>query len=245
MVALDETFLLVVRGGANEPDVAAVEIGLEDVGGIEDGVVVAACAHQRVDVVDIDDAAWGLANQVHLGLEGFLHLAAVLRLSHQCAHVEHEHLTVFQAFGYVSVNDLAHQSPHQRRFAHTGLTHVEGVVLVLAAQHLDGAFQLCLTTNQRRTAFQHVVHAHSEAVLRILGLEGYVGGSVIYSECIVEQCNRHFFLEFKQEILHLALSAHFLGQHVGGVGVFQLHQVFQQVGGVGQLARVFLVWHVD
>ena len=99
---------------------------------------------------------------VHNHLDAVLKVTAILRASQQRTHVELIHLAAHQSFRHLTLFDESHQSPDQCRLAHTRLADMQRIVLVAAAQHLNGPLQLLLTANQRILLLIQVVHARHQ-----------------------------------------------------------------------------------
>jgi hypothetical protein len=94
-----------------------------------------------------DDAALGRRDLIEHGLEPFLELAAIFRAGDQTAHVERQDLLVAQAFGHVAVDDAQGQALDDGGLADAGFADQDGVVLGAAGQHLDGAADLFVATD--------------------------------------------------------------------------------------------------
>ena len=102
-----------------------------------------------MDLVDEQDRARiGLELLDHL-LEPLLEIAAIARAGQQRAHVEREHGGVAQHVRHFAVHDAARQPFGDRGLADAGFADEERVVLLAAAQHLDGAADLGVAPDQR------------------------------------------------------------------------------------------------
>ena len=142
-VALDVLAVVVEGGGADDANLATRQGWLQDVGGV-DGAFGGARAHQRVHLIDEEDAvARGLDLFQHL-LQALLELAAVLGAGDQSAHVEGDQTLAVQGFRHVIGDDLLGQRLHDSGLADAGLAHEHGVVLGPAGEDLNGPLQLLL-----------------------------------------------------------------------------------------------------
>ena len=96
---------------------------------------------------------------VHDLLDAVLEVPAILRARQQRTDVELVDATALQAFRHLSLLNHPRQSPHEGRLAHTGFTHVQRIILIPSAQHLDRPFQFLLTSYQRVMLLIQLVHA--------------------------------------------------------------------------------------
>ena len=102
-----------------------------------------------MDLVDEHDRAGiGLELLDHL-LEALLEIAAIARAGEQRAHVEREHGGVLEHVGDFAVHDAAREAFGDRGLADAGIADEQRVVLLPAAQHLDGAVDLGVAADQR------------------------------------------------------------------------------------------------
>ena len=112
-----------------------------------------------MNLVDIDNILVALLlNTVHNLFDAVLKVAAILRTSQQRSNVKLINATTLQAFRHTPLLYHPRQSPDKGRLAHTGLTHMQRIVLVAPTKHLDGALQLLLTAYQRIVLLVKVVH---------------------------------------------------------------------------------------
>ena len=122
---------------------------LEQVRGIHRAAGGGAGADHGVDLVDEHDRARiGLELLDHL-LEPLLEVAAIARAGEQRAHVEREHGRVLQHVRHFAVHDAARQAFGDRGLADAGIADEQRIVLLPAAQHLDGAADLGVAADQR------------------------------------------------------------------------------------------------
>ena len=124
-----------------------------------------------MDFVDIDDILITLLlDAVHDLFDTVLEVTAILCTRQQRADVELVDTTAFQTFWDVALLNHPGQSPDEGRLAHTRLTHMQGVVLVATAEHLDGPLQLLFSAYQRIAVLVEVVHAGDKPSPRSLHL---------------------------------------------------------------------------
>ena len=148
-ILLEVLAVFLVGGRADAADRAARERGLEQVRRIHRAARGGAGADHGVDLVDEHDRAGiGLDLLDHL-LEPFLEIAAIARARQQRAHVEREHRRVLQHVRHLAVDDAARETLGDRGLADAGFADIERVVLLPAAEHLDGAVDLLLAADQR------------------------------------------------------------------------------------------------
>ena len=102
-----------------------------------------------MDFVDEQDRARIVLELLDHLLQPLLEIAAVAGAGQQRAHVEREDGGVVQHFGHVALDDALGEALGDRRLADAGIADIERVVLGAAAQHLDGAVDFGLATDQR------------------------------------------------------------------------------------------------
>src|SRR2546430_3564707 len=147
-ILLDVLAVLVECRRTDALDLAARERGLEDVGSV-DGALGRAGADERVQLIDEQHYLAAGADLVEDLLQALFELAAVLGARDQRAHVEREHALVLQRLGHVAEVDLLRETLGDRRLAYAGLADERRVVLGPAAQDLDDALDLHLSTDHR------------------------------------------------------------------------------------------------
>ena len=150
LLAGNVAVVFVVGGGAYEAYLAAFEIRLEHVGGIERSV--AARASSSNHIVYLVDVEYGVAlsgESFHHLLDALLEVAAELCTSYHRTHVHHVNARLLEAVGHVATGNACRQSVHQRCLADTCLAPVQRIVLVLTAEHLDGTLQFSLASDER------------------------------------------------------------------------------------------------
>ena len=183
--------LLVCRA-SDEAQVALLHVWLEDVRGIERAFNFSR-AHDVVYLVDVYNRCGGLRSPLHHVFQAFLEVAPELCSRHHGAHVHHEYPAATQTFGHIAAVDACRQTIYESRLAHSCLTHMQRVVLVLAAQHLYGAFQFALSAYQRVVAFNDIIEAGDIFLpLLLLPLLSVALLEIIVIVCLVRQQHLHF-----------------------------------------------------
>ena len=102
-----------------------------------------------MDLIDEQDGAGIGLELLDDLLEPLLEVAAIARAGQERAHVEREHRGVAQHVGHFAVDDAARQTFGDRGLADAGLADEQRIVLLAAAQHLDGAVDLGVAADQR------------------------------------------------------------------------------------------------
>ena len=157
------TVVFLIGCGADEADIARFQVGFQHVRGIHGTLAGSTSANECVYLVDIDYViAALLLHTVHDLLDAVLKVAPILCASQQRAHVELIDSTALQALGHPTLLYHPDQSPDKGCLAHTRFTHMQRIVLVAAAQHLNGALQLLFPSYQRVLLLVEVVHASDE-----------------------------------------------------------------------------------
>ena len=130
-----------------------------------------------------DDLPLRRLDLVEHGLQPLLELAAIFGAGDQRAHVEREHLLVFQAFRHVAGDDAVRQPLDDGGLADAGLADQHRIVLGAAGEHLDGAPDLLVAPDHRiELAFGGGLgEVAGIALQRIVGLlgAGRVGGAAL------------------------------------------------------------------
>ena len=190
-----------------------------------------------MDLVDIKDGAFLGSDTLHHRLEALLEITTKLRAGDERPHVQLIDLGTSQRLGHVAVDDALCQAIDDTGLAHTRFTDVQRVVLVLAAQHLDGAVQFSLTPDERVVVAymivdaQHIVAPSTRGrSIRCLALLG-----IITAICIINGLLRiTVVVQCRHEDANILL-VHQRMQTVGCKGVFQFHHHVQQVGHIGDI----------
>ena len=119
-----------------------------------------------VDVHDVRLRLSGVglfsSHTIHNHLDAVLEVATILCASQQRTHVELIHLAALQSLGHPTLFNHPHQSPDQCRLANAWFADMQRIVLIAAAQHLNGSLQLLLAANQRILLLIQVVHARHQ-----------------------------------------------------------------------------------
>ena len=102
-----------------------------------------------MDLVDEHDRAGRRLKLLDHLLEPLLEIAAIARAREQRAHVEREHGRVAQHLRHFAVDDAAREAFGDRGLADAGIADEQRIVLLAAAQHLDGAADLGVAPDQR------------------------------------------------------------------------------------------------
>jgi hypothetical protein len=102
-----------------------------------------------VDLVDEHDRARIGFDLLDDLLEALFKIAAVACARQQRAHVEREHRRVLEYVRHFAMDDAAGKSFGNRRLADAGLADEQRVILLPAAQHLDGAADFRIAPDQR------------------------------------------------------------------------------------------------
>ncbi len=131
-----------------------------------------------MDLVDEHDRAGRRLKLLDHLLEALLEVAAIARAGEQRAHVERKHRRVAQHLRHFAVHDAAREAFGDRRLADAGVADEQRIVLLAAAQHLDGATDLGLATDQRvdLALARLLVEVHAIGFERVALLLGVVAG---------------------------------------------------------------------
>ena len=102
-----------------------------------------------MDFVDEQDGVFVLLDFLHHLLQALFEIAAIARAGEQRAHVEREDGRIGQDLRHIRIDDLARKALGDRRFPDARVTNQERIVLLPAAQHLNGALHFGLAANER------------------------------------------------------------------------------------------------
>ena len=141
-VLLEILAVFLVGGRADAAQGALGEGGLEQVRGIHRAAGGGAGADHRMDLVDEHDGVRMRLDLLHHLLQALFEIAAIARAGEQRAHVEGEDGGAFQHLRHLALDDLAGKSLRDGGLADAGIADEERVVLLAAAQDLDGALDL-------------------------------------------------------------------------------------------------------
>ena len=146
LVLLDILAVLVKGRSANDLDLPAGEGRLEDVARIHSAFAL-ACGGDGVDLVNKQDHIARSLDLCQQALDPLLKLAPELGASHQTGEVQQEDLLVLQSGRHLALGDALGDALCNGGLAHARLTDQTGVVLLAAAQDLDGAVDLPVTAD--------------------------------------------------------------------------------------------------
>ena len=171
-VLFEVVAVVLVGGRAHAAQIPRGERGLEDIGGVHGAAAGGAGADHGVDFVDEQDGAGRALQLRDDALQAFLEVAAIPGAGQQRSHVEGENGAVPQDVGNFSVEDAPRQALGDGGLAHTGLAHIERVVLVAPAQDLDGPLDLGLAPDERIDVAvgRLLVEVHAIGVERLVAL---------------------------------------------------------------------------
>ena len=141
LILFDVLAVLGKGGGADHLNLAAGQGRLQDVGGVHRALGV-TCAG---DVVNLVNEQNDVARSLYLADQAFhplLELAAELGARHQGGQIQQEQLLITQAGGHIAAGNALGNALGDGGFAHAGLADEAGVVLLAAAEDLNGAVDL-------------------------------------------------------------------------------------------------------
>ena len=180
-VLLEILAVFLIGGRADAAQRARGQRRLQQVRGVHRAARGRTGADHRVDLVDEHDRLRVLLDLLHHLLEAFLEIAAIARAGKQRAHVEREDGRVLQHLGHLAAHDLEGQALGDRGLADAGVADQQRVVLLPAAEDLDGALHLGLAADQRidapvpRLAVEVDAVSLERAFLFLLVLVGVIG----------------------------------------------------------------------
>ena len=148
-VLLEVLPVFLVGGRADAAHRAGGQRRLEQVRGVHRAARGGAGADHGVDLVDEHDRAGICLDLLDHLLEALLEVAAIARAGEQRAHVEREHRGVLEHVRHLAVDDAPGEPLGDRGLADAGIADEQRVVLLPAAQHLDGAVDLGVAADQR------------------------------------------------------------------------------------------------
>ena len=148
-VLLEVLAVFLVGGRAHAADRARSQCRLEQIRGVHRAARGCAGADHGVDLVDEQNrVGMGFEFLEHL-LQPLLEIAAIAGAGQQRAHVEREHRGRRQHLRHFAVDDALGQAFGDRGLADAGLADEQRIVLLPAAQHLDGAVDLGIAPDHR------------------------------------------------------------------------------------------------
>ena len=147
-ILLDVFAVLIERGRADHPQFAAGQHRLEHVAGVHRRIATGSRTNDRVQLIDeCDDLAFGFLDLVEDGLQPFLELAAVLRTGHHGTEVEGDEGLALQRGRHIAFDDASSETFDDGRLADTGVADEHRVVLGPSGEHLNGATDLLIPTD--------------------------------------------------------------------------------------------------
>jgi len=146
-ILFDVLAVLVERGRADAPQLAAGECRLEQVRGVG-ATLSGPCTDDGMQLVDEQNDVSG--RRLHLPqdrLETVLELAAVLGAGDQRPEIEGHHAAAAEVLRHVCLDDPQGETLSDRRLADTGLADEHRIVLGAPGEHLDHAADLGVPTD--------------------------------------------------------------------------------------------------
>ena len=242
----DVAVVFLVGGGADESDVASLQVLLEHVGSIWSAIRTTTGTYHIVNLVEIDDAVALLGGTLHHCLDAFLEVATILGTSQHLGDIHAVDASTLQSLRHLTVVDELGETIYQGCLAHTRLADVQRIVFLGTTKHLDGAIEFLLSADERIVLLHLVGDAGYELmpVLRLATSALLIVVIIIIVIIIIIKIatDAHVSLSritFQRiETIHtgekLALSvAHSLAQQVSRLGVLQSQH------------RLYEVRHVD
>ena len=141
--------IFLVGGRAHAADGARGQRRLQQIGGVHRAARRGAGADHGVDLVDEQDGVGMRLEFLEHLLQPLLEIAAIARARKQRAHVEREHRGSRQHFRHFAVDDALGETFRDRGLADAGFADEQRIVLLPAAQHLDGAVDLGISPDHR------------------------------------------------------------------------------------------------
>ena len=146
LILLDILAVLVEGGGADDLYLTAGEGRLEDVARVH-GTLALTGRGDGVDLIDEQDhVACGL-DLAQQALDPLLELAPELGAGHEAGQIQQEDLLILQTHRNIAPGDALRDALGDGRLADARLTDEAGVVLLAAAQDLNGAVDLAVTAH--------------------------------------------------------------------------------------------------
>ena len=148
-VLLEILPVFLVRGRADAAQRPLRQRGLQQVGCVHRAARGGAGADHGVDLVDEEDRLLVVLDLLHHLFQPLFEIAAIARAGQQRTHVEGKNRCVREHFRHFVFDDLARQAFGNRRLADARIADHQRIVLVAAAEHLDGAQNFRLASDQR------------------------------------------------------------------------------------------------
>ena len=214
------------RGRADALNLATRESRLQNVGRVERALGRTG-AHQRVQLVDEDDAVLRLHQLLHDGLEPLLELAAILCPGDDQGKIESQDALVRQERRDLAIGDALRQAFHNRGLAYAGLANQHRVVLGPAAKDLNRPVDFLVATDQR---IELIIHGRLREIARELGEQRRLAVALRLGLHLLLRRALHFLADGLQ--LQSALV-----QNLGGKAFFFPQKSQQEVFGADVLVR--------
>ena len=141
--------VFLVGGRTHAADGARGQRRLQQIGGVHRAAGGGAGADHGVDFVDEQDGVRMRLELLQDLLQPLLEIAAIAGAREQRAHVEREHGGRRQHFRHFAVDDALCEAFGDRGLADAGFADEQRIVLLPAAQHLDGAVDLGVASDHR------------------------------------------------------------------------------------------------
>ena len=220
--------VFLIGGRTDKADGTTLQIRLEHVRGVHRALTDGSCAHQRVDLIDIDDIAVALLlNAVHNLLNAVLEVTTILGAGKQSADVELIDAASLQTFGHTVLLNHPSESPDEGCLADAGFADVQRIVLVATAKHLYRALQLLLTTYQGIMFLIVLVHAGHQFPPSILA---FLFARILFQMIIKLISTDKFTHEIAQVVAQVFL------QQVTSPRLFQMQDAHHEVRDVESLS---------
>ena len=122
-----------------------------------------------MDLVDINDVLGALLlNAVHDLLDAVLEVATILGACKKGADVELIDAAALETLGHTAFLNHSGKAPDEGGLPHSGLAHMQRIVLIATAEHLDSTLQLLLATDEGIVVLEVIVHAGNESAPGVL-----------------------------------------------------------------------------
>ncbi len=133
-----------IRCGTHAAQLAALQCGFQDVGGIHRAAGCSTSADNGVNFVDEHDGVIVIFQFFHYGFQTFLEITTITGSRKQCAEVQRIDRSVRQNFGDVFVNNHARQTFGDGGFTNARVANQQRIVLAAAAQDLNATVDFVL-----------------------------------------------------------------------------------------------------
>ena len=179
--------------------------------------------------VDIHNGIAFLTKSLHHVLQPFLKFATILRSGHHTSQVQFVNPVSDEAFRHLSAFYAGGQSIGQSGLSHARFAHVQRVVLVLSAEHPDGALHFLFAADERIMLFHQIVQAYHHATprlrfgcffIRIIAF----GGGIRYFQILD---GRIFRNQLAEELRFLSVDASL--QQIIGLRILKCQQSLYQM----------------